>query len=63
VKTFRVVIIVLLIVCAVLAIAVASLSETTVATLPRPLQSACSLLMTQAREMIQRADVLWHSTL
>jgi hypothetical protein len=63
VKTVRAVIIVCLIVCAVVAIVAASLSETSVATLPRPLQSACNLLITQAQEMIQRADVLWHGAL
>lgn len=62
-KTARVVIIIVLVVCAVAALAAASLSEATVAALPRPLQSACSLLVTQAREMLQRADALWHGTL
>ena len=59
-KIARIVIGLCLVVFAVVAIGAASLDETTVSTLPRPIAAVSSALLQQAQETLRQADLVWN---
>ena len=59
-KIVRIVISLCLVVYAVVAIAAASLNETTASRLWRPIASVSDALTGQAQETLRQADVIWN---